>query len=90
MLPLTLGASELPLTLLLACPILGAALLALLGHTRIGAEVNVLVSAATTACALWLTAEVARGTTILVYHELFFIDSLNVLLVTLTRLLQLK
>jgi len=30
----------------------GAVLLGLLGHYRIGAEINVLISAATTACAL--------------------------------------
>jgi len=81
---LVLGPNELPLTLLLACPVFGAVLLGLLGQYRIGAEINVLVSAATTGCAIWLTVEVARGATILVYDELFFIDSLNVLLVALT------
>ena len=49
---LALGTNELPLTLLLACPLFGAVLLGLLGHYRIGAEINVLISAATTACAL--------------------------------------
>ena len=84
-LPFTwLGPTELPLTLLLACPVFGAMLLALLGHTRIGAAVNVLASAATTACAVWLAVLVAQGATVLVYNELFFIDSLNVFLVTLT------
>jgi len=74
----------LPLTLLLSFPILGAALLGLFGHRNAGAEINVAACAATTACALWLAADVARGASILVFNEQFFIDPLNVFLVTLT------
>ncbi len=82
--PFLTGLTEAPLTLLLASPVFGALLLALLGHLRIGAWINIAVCALTTACAVWLAVEVARGATIVVYHELFFIDSLNVFLVTLT------
>src|SRR5882672_9439326 len=74
----------LPLTLLLSFPILGAALLGLFGHRNAGAEINVAACAATTACALWLAADVARGASILVFNEEFYIDPLNVFLVTLT------
>jgi len=78
------GLTMLPLTLLLCLPILGAALLGAIGHRDIGAEINVVVCAATTVCALWLAADVARGASILMFNELFFIDPLNVFLVTLT------
>jgi hypothetical protein len=63
-LPFALGMTELPLTALLACPVLGALLLGLLGHYRIGAELNVAVSAATTACAppSWRTTSCSSST----------------------------
>ena len=74
----------LALVMLLACPILGAVLLGLFGHRRWAAELNSAVCGATTCCALWLAAQVAQGASIVVFNEQFFIDSLNVFLVTLT------
>ena len=74
----------LALTLLLTCPILGALLLARFGHARVGAEINIVAAAATTVCALWLAVKVALNGSLLLYGELFYIDSLNVFLVSLT------
>jgi len=76
--------AELPLTVLLASPFAGALLLALIGHSRIGAAINVLASAVAAGCSLWLAAIIARDGASTAYGELFFVDPLNVFLVALT------
>jgi hydrogenase-4 component F len=68
----------------LGIPLAGGALLALFGHRRWAAEVNVLLSAATFVAAGALTARVIRGGSLLAFQEQFFVDSLNVFLVALT------
>ena len=72
------------LALLLACPVAGAVLLGLFGHRRWAGELNSAVCATTTACALWLAAQVARDGSMFAFNEQFFIDPLNVFLVSLT------
>src|SRR5262245_26502658 len=68
----------------LGTPLAGGALLALLGHMRWAAELNVLLSATAFAGAAALTARVVRSGPILAFQEQFFVDSLNVFLVALT------
>jgi hydrogenase-4 component F len=68
----------------LGVPLAGGALLALFGHRRWAAEMNVVLSVATFAAAAALTARVIRHGPILAYDEQFFVDSLNVFLVALT------
>jgi hydrogenase-4 component F len=72
------------LALLLACPVAGAVLLGLFGHRRWAGELNAAVCATTTACALWLAAQIARNGSMFAFNEQFFIDPLNVFLVSLT------
>jgi len=69
---------------LLACPLGGALLLALLGARREAPEINVAISAATFAAACALTVRVINQGNLLVGHEQFFIDPFNVFLVALT------
>jgi len=68
----------------LGIPLAGGALLALVGHMRWAAEVNVALSIGTFAGAGALTAKVVRSGPILAFQEQFFVDSLNVFLVALT------
>lgn len=75
-----------PLTPLLAIPVLGGIVLALVGHRRIAGEINVAFSAATLAAAVWLTLEVMQHGPLLIWDALFFVDDLNVFLVSLTAL----
>ena len=72
------------LLLVLGVPLLGAAVLAVLGHRRSAPEVNVLVSGATLVAAALLVVRVIRHGTMLVWREQFFIDPFNVFLVALT------
>jgi hydrogenase-4 component F len=65
-------------------PLAGGALLALVGHRRWAAEVNVVLSVATFVAAAALTSRVIREGPILAYDDQFFVDSLNVFLVALT------
>ena len=69
---------------LLGIPLAGSALLGLIGHRDSAAAVNVGFSLATFVAAAALTAQIVAGGPILVLHEQFFIDPLNVFLVTLT------
>jgi hydrogenase-4 component F len=68
----------------LGSPLLGALLLALWGHRTWAAELNSTMSLVTFAASAVLTVRVIRDGPILVMQEQFFIDSLNVFLVTLT------
>jgi hydrogenase-4 component F len=69
---------------LLAIPLAGAPLLWFLGERESAPEANAAFSFATFLVAAWLTAEVVAGGPILGFEEQFFVDSLNVFLVTLT------
>jgi len=68
----------------LGIPLAGGALLALVGHRRAAAEVNVALSLATFVAAATLTARVVRDGPLFAFGEQFFVDSLNVFLVALT------
>ena len=69
---------------LLACPLAGAAVLALFGHRDNARDVNVAFSFGTFVAACALTTQVIRGGSMLVWDREFYIDPLNVFLVTLT------
>ena len=68
----------------LGIPLAGGALLALVGHRRAAAELNVALSLATFVAAAALTARVVRDGPLFAFGEQFFVDSLNVFLVALT------
>jgi hydrogenase-4 component F len=68
----------------LGIPLAGGALLALAGHRRAAAELNVALSLATFVAAVALTARVVRDGPLFAFGEQFFVDSLNVFLVALT------
>jgi hydrogenase-4 component F len=68
----------------LGIPLAGAAVLAVVGHRDAAAAVNIAFSLATFVAAAVLTAQIVAGGPILVLREQFFIDPLNVFLVTLT------
>jgi hydrogenase-4 component F len=70
--------------LLLGAPLAGGALLALFGNRRWAAEAGVGASLVTFVVALTLTARVVRSGPLLAFESQFFIDSFNVVLVTLT------
>jgi hydrogenase-4 component F len=72
------------LALLLLAPLAGGAVLALVGHRRLAAEVNVAFSVLTFAGAASLVVRVVAGGPQTVLGEHFFVDSLNVFLVALT------
>ena len=68
----------------LGLPLVGGGVMALVGHMRLAAELNVAFSTATFAAAGALTARVIRGGPFLAIGEQFSVDSLNVFLVALT------
>jgi hydrogenase-4 component F len=68
----------------LGIPLAGGVLLALVGHRRVAAELNVALSVATFAAAAALTVRVVRDGPLFAFGEQFFVDSLNVFLVALT------
>jgi len=72
--------------LLLSAPLCGAFLLGLLGARRWAAELNAAISLVTFLAACALTARVVRSGSLLIAHQIFFIDPFNVFLVTLTAL----
>jgi hydrogenase-4 component F len=73
-----------PLLLVLAIPLLGGTLLALWGDRDRAGDLNAGVSLLTLAASIWLTAIVVRDGPLLAWGEWFFVDPLNVFLVTLT------
>jgi len=72
------------LAFLLACPLAGGAVLALFGHRDHARDLNVAFSAGTFLAACALTAQVIESGPMLVWAREFYIDPLNVFLVTLT------
>lgn len=72
------------LLIVLAIPLLGAAVLALVGQRGFAPWINLAFSAATFVAACVLTARVIFQGPMLVFAEQFFIDPFNVFLVTLT------
>ena len=72
------------LVLVLAFPVAGAALLALVGERSIAPRVNVGASGLTFAAAAALTIRVIADGPMLVLDRMFFVDSFNVFLVALT------
>ena len=69
---------------ILVTPLLGSLLLALFGYKRYAPELNSLMSFATFAASIFLTARVISDGPIIEFNEQFFVDSFNVLFVTLT------
>jgi hypothetical protein len=72
------------IVLLLGIPLVGGAVLGLIGHRNAAMEVNVGFSLATFVAACVLTASVISGGPQLFWQETFYIDALNVFLVALT------
>jgi hydrogenase-4 component F len=72
------------LYLVLGIPFVGMVLLAFLGHRRVGAVLNIGVSALTFAAACALTLQMIRTGSTQVLNEQFFVDAFNVFLVALT------
>ena len=69
---------------ILATPLLGSLLLALFGHQRYAPELNSAMSFATLVASVFLTVRVINDGPIIEFSEQFFVDSFNVLFVTLT------
>lgn len=72
------------LAFLLAIPLLGGLVLAFVGHRDSARDVNVAFSLGTFVAACVLTAQIIEHGSLLVWDREFYIDSLNVFLVTLT------
>jgi hydrogenase-4 component F len=72
------------LALLLAFPLAGGLALWAMGERDSAPEVNSAFSFATLGAAVWLTTGVLASGPIIVFQDQFFVDSLNVFLVTLT------
>lgn len=72
------------LLLVIALPLAGALLLAVVGARRIAAEVNACISFVTLLAAARLVLLVIRHGSMLVWHDQFFVDPFNVFLVALT------
>ena len=69
---------------ILAIPLAGAAVLGLFGHRDVAPTVNIAFSLATFVASAALAVQIVAGGPILVLQQQFFVDSLNVFLVTLT------
>ena len=72
------------LAILLAIPLIGGLSLWALGERDSAPEINSAFSFATFAAATWLTAEVVSAGPVMGLFDQFFVDPLNVFLVTLT------
>ena len=73
-----------PLYFVFGIPLLGGLVLALVGHRGYARDVNVAFSAGSFLAACLLTAQVIADGPLFALHQQFFIDPLNVFLVTLT------
>jgi hydrogenase-4 component F len=73
-----------PLFFVLGVPLLGGLVLALLGHRAYARDINVAFSLLTFLAACVLTVQVMDHGPQFVWHQQFYIDPLNVFLVTLT------
>lgn len=69
---------------LLGVPLLGSGVLALIGHKRIAAEINIAFSLGTLIAAAVLVARVVDSGAMTAFDEQFFVDPFNVFLVALT------
>ncbi len=76
-----------PLVLVFISPLVGSAVLAFMGHHRNGRDINVAFSFLTFLASTFLTAKVVAHGPMFALDKQFFIDSLNVFLVTLTALI---
>ena len=76
-----------PLVLVLISPLVGALALAIVGHRSNGRDINVVFSFATFLASVFLAARVVAHGPVFALDRQFFIDSLNVFLVTLTALI---
>jgi hydrogenase-4 component F len=72
------------LAFLLAIPLLGGVVLGLVGHRDRARDVNVAFSSGTFIAACFLTVQIVDGGPLPVWDREFYIDALNVFLVTLT------
>lgn len=72
------------LAFLLAVPLAGGMLLALVGHRDHARDINVAISLCTFVAACVLTVQIIQDGPMLVWNREFYIDALNVFLVTLT------
>ena len=72
------------LLFVLGIPFLGSLVLAFIGHRNFARDINVGFSLATFIAACMLTVQVISDGPLFVLNREFFIDSLNVFLVTLT------
>lgn len=68
----------------IALPVAGAAVLAVIGHRTYAAGVNVAISLCTLVAAVALTVRVIVGGPLLALNHQFFVDSFNVFLIALT------
>lgn len=68
----------------LGVPLLGSALLALVGHRRYAAELNIVFSLSTLAAAVMLVVRVISSGPLTAFDQQFFVDPFNVFLVALT------
>lgn len=73
-----------PLFLVFVVPLLGGFVLAACGHRPFARDVNVVFSSGTLLAAVWLTLRVVAEGPVFAFDQQFFIDPLNVFLVTLT------
>lgn len=76
-----------PLVLVFVSPLAGAFVLALLGHRANGRDINVIFNFLTFVASAILTARIVAHGPVFALDKQFFIDSLNVFLVTLTALI---
>ncbi|MGL1834547.1 hydrogenase 4 subunit F [Rhodocyclaceae bacterium SMB388] len=74
------------LALVLSIPLIGGLVLAWCGDREVAYDINAAVSLLTFLVSLWLTFIVIRDGPLLVWGAWFFVDALNVFLVTLTAL----
>lgn len=73
-----------PLLLVLVTPLIGGLVLGVIGHRDMAPEVNVGFSFVTLIAAAMLTVDIIAGGPAFAFGKLFFIDPLNVFLVSLT------
>lgn len=76
-----------PLVLVFVIPLLGSLVLAIMGHKPHGRNVNVAFSFGTLLAAMTLTIRIVAQGPLFALSDQFFIDSLNIFLVTLTALI---
>ena len=76
-----------PLILVFATPLLGSLVLGIMGHKPNGRNANVVFSFGTFLAAIALTIRIVAKGPLFALNDQFFIDSLNIFLVTLTALI---